>query len=98
MITDQEARHIAENPDGCDASELFDLFGYVRLSPYRAARRLWGVAPGFRPVIAVRMLGDYLCYAIHARLCRKYGRICKAQTSEIKCDAIYNTLPREIRW
>jgi len=98
MITDQQARHITGNPDGCDILDLAELINYVNVAPYRAARRLWGVAPGFRPVITVGILRDYCRLSIQGREARLRGNIADAFSCEYTCDAIYNSLPKEVRW
>jgi len=98
MITDEQAREIAKNPDGCDLTELADLVYYIDAGPWRAARRLWGATPGFKPVITVRMIGVYCRSCIKDRKARQSGNILKAFRHEYTADTIYNNLPKSIRW
>ncbi len=98
MISDREARLIAENPDGCGLEEIRALIWYIKGRNQAAARRLWGVRPGFRPVIAVRNLRNYLIRTLYARKSRLNGRIGEAQMLEAQADRYYTRLPEEVKW
>lgn len=98
QLDDRAARHIAENPDGCSKDELCQLVGYIFCRPRTAARRLWGVKPGFKPVVTVKMLAEYCVHAAVARESRLAGSINVAFGHEYMCDAIYNNLPEDVRW
>jgi hypothetical protein len=99
QISTETARHIADNPDGCDVDDLRALAAYIGDgdSPRPQAAALW---PDQGPdrIHAAKAIRIYCNFAARARELRSRGEIPRAQVDERQAEHIYSVLPAWLQW
>jgi len=98
MITTEQAKHIASNPDGCDDSDLHDLLEWIGngVKPPKKARLIYPA--GRKPVRTLQDVRNYCWNALTARGLRKSGKVQTALQYERICDQIYDHLEPYAQW
>ena len=107
------ARHVADNPDGCDIDDLEKFINYVgqgdRPAPQAAA--IWPnneveaiegyshqLEDNTNRVRVVVLIRDYCRRSVKARTLRSDGQVQRALELEKINDRIYDLLPAWARW
>lgn len=111
MITTEQAREIAANPDGCDSDELKSLAVYIGqgVRPMAQSAALFPnerveAIEGYKPtapmgrLFVTKTLRHYCWNKIAAMVLRAKGEIDKALVYEAICERLYNSLPTWAKW
>ena len=102
MNTIELARHVADNPDGCDISDLKAFMEFVgqgdTLSMLEKSADLWPDENSENRGQVLNMLRLYCRRSIIARELRGSGNIQKAMTYEKANDQLHSDLPEWARW
>ena len=110
-LTTEDARHVAESPDGSFADDIRGLANYIGngVRPMAQAAALWpnevietipnyaSTAPTGRLFVA-KTLRNYCSNKATAMECRERGWIATAIQYEDICERLYNELPGWARW
>lgn len=101
MLSMQDLRHIASNPDGCDVTDIEYLAHWIGQGchPAPQAAHLFGIDSDSRNrVNDLKEIRKYCVASSKARRLRADGRIERAMTYEREADRHYDRISVERRW